>query len=240
MKQSEESCQPSSCDYWTVSQAAANLSNQACTLAARHISDGTLRIQFNREVAYYARGIVNDVAQGRKSPEQGLQAIKDEQGSLLEQSWEIAKKGAGAIAGAMQIATGGGICYVSAGTLCLVAGVPIMAHGANNVYENGRNLWEGRSDTEGPVRQGYHAVSKTFGGGDRGGNIAYGMVDLTMSVYGLGRMVVKKDTWRLFRYVDADRIRAYKTMGKDALILEGASNTMTIRSIYLESEATDE
>jgi len=135
----KSSCKPGSCDYWMVSNAAANLANQACTLSARHIKDGTLRIQFNREVSYYARGIVNDVAQGKKSPEQGLKAIKDEQNSLLSQSVEIARKGIGAIAGALQFVAGAGICYGSVGALCLFVGAPLMAHGANNTYENGRN-----------------------------------------------------------------------------------------------------
>jgi hypothetical protein len=99
MGQLKEPCEDSSCDYWAVSTAAANLTQQACTLGSRHINDGTLRLQFNREVSYYARGIVNDVAQGRKSADQGLKEIKSEQSSLLSQSWEIAKKGAGAIAG---------------------------------------------------------------------------------------------------------------------------------------------
>ncbi|WP_307652134.1 hypothetical protein [Pseudomonas mucidolens] len=74
MKPTSESCIPGSCDYWMVSQAAAKLGSQASTLGARHIKDGTLRLQFNREVSYYARGIVNDVSQGNKSAEQGLKS----------------------------------------------------------------------------------------------------------------------------------------------------------------------
>ena len=63
---------PDSYDYWMVSAAAGKLGSQASTLGVRHIKDGTLRLQFNREVAYYAKSIVNDVSQGKKSPEQGL------------------------------------------------------------------------------------------------------------------------------------------------------------------------
>lgn len=165
MKPTSESCMPGSCDYWMVSAAAGKLGNQASTLGIRYIKDGTLRLQFNREVAYYAKSIVNDVSQGKKSPEQGLQDLKNEQNSLLSQSFEIAQKGVGAIAGVFQIATGVGICYGSAGTLCLIAGVPMMAHGSNNLYENGRNLLENRSDTQGPVRKVYQEGAKLIGGG---------------------------------------------------------------------------
>lgn len=212
------------------------MANQACTLGARHIKDGTLRLQFNREVSYYARSIVNDVEEGRKSPEQGLKDIKNEQNSLLSQSWEVAKKGAGAIAGAMQIVTGTGICYGSAGTLCLVAGVPMMAHGANNVYENGRNLLEDRIDTEGPVRKGYQAAAKAVGYGAREGNIAYGSADLGLAAYGLGRYILKPDAWRLFRYIRTDYVRSYKGMGASAMSFEIYTDLQTGKQVYQESE----
>jgi len=239
MKPMSESCMPGSCDYWIVSAAAGKLGSQASTLGVRHIKDGTLRLQFNREVAYYAKSIVNDVSQGNKSAEQGLKELKDEQNSLLTQSMEIAQKGVGVIAGAFQIATGAGICYASAGTLCLFAGAPMMAHGANNLYENGRNLLENRSDTQGPVRKVYQEGAKLLGGGALEGNMAYGTVDLGLSAYGVGRMVLKPDSWRLFRYINTDYIRSYKAMGSGALIFEGVSDSVTGRSMYLEYKGND-
>lgn len=239
MSQPKDNCTPNSCDYWAVSKAAGSLANQACTLGARHIKDGTLRIQFNREVSYYARVIVNDVAQGRKSPEQGLNDIKNEQSSLLSQSLEIAQKGVGTIAGVLQFAAGAGICYGSAGTLCLFAGGPMMLHGANNTYENGRNLLAGRSDTEGPVRKGYQALAKTVGGAELEGNMAYGAMDLTLSAYGVGRMVLKPDAWRLFRYVRTDYVRAYKSAGASSMVFEGVNDAVVGRSMYLEYIKSD-
>ena len=235
MKPTSESCMPSSCDYWMVSAAARKLGSQASALGTRHIKDGTLRLQFNREVAYYAKSIVDDVSQGKKTPEQGLQDIKNEQSSLLSQSWEVAKKGAGAIAGAMQIITGGGICYASVGTLCLVAGVPMMAHGANNIYESGRNLLEDRTDTEGPVRKGYQAIAKSVGYEEREGNLAYSSADLGLSAYGLSRYILKPDAWRLFRYIRTDHIRAYKGMGISTWGLEIHTDYQTGKQIYQEA-----
>ncbi len=227
MKQLKENGKPSSDDFWTVSQAASYLTNQACTLGARHIKDGTLRMQFNREVAYYARGIVHDVEQGKKSPEQGLKDIKSEQSSLLSQSLEVAQKGVGTIAGALQFAAGAGICYGSVGTLCLLAGAPLMAHGANNVYENGRNLLEGHFDTQGPVRKGYQEVAKMMGAGTFEGDMAYGAVDLGLSAYGVGRLVLKPDAWRLFRYVRTDYVRAYKSTALGVFLLDRGGDIVT-------------
>ena len=239
MKPTSESCMPGSCDYWMVSAAARKLGSQASTLGARHIRDGTLRLQFNREVAYYARSIVNDVEQGKKSPEQGLNDLRNEQNSLLSQSLEVAQKGVGAIAGALQFAAGAGICYGSAGTLCLFAGAPLMAHGANNAYENGRNLWEGCSDIQGPVRKGYQEAAKMMGGGAFEGDMAYGSVDLGLSAYGVGRLILKPDAWRLFRYVRTDYVRGYENSTKAALTLEVVSDTATVSSMYLEAKSRD-
>ena len=239
MKPTKESGMPGSCDYWMVSSAAGKLGSQASTLGVRHIKDGILRLQFNREVAYYAKRIVDDVSLGKKSPEQGLLDIENEQRSLLNQSIEIAQKGVGAIAGAFQIAAGAGICYASAGVLCALAGAPMMAHGANNLYESGRNLLENRSDTQGPVRKLYQEGSTLLGGDASHGNMAYGTVDLGLSAYGVGRMVLKPDAWRLFRYIHTDYIRSYKTMGSSALIFEGISDSVTGRSMYREYKDND-
>ncbi|MGN2409050.1 DUF4225 domain-containing protein [Pseudomonas syringae] len=227
-------------DLWRVSEAAGHLAGQACTVSARHIRDGTLRLQFNRDVAYYAQGIVRDVKAGRKSVDEGLEAIEAEQDRLLRQSTEIAQKSVGAIAGALQLVGGAGICYASRGPLCVVFGAPMMLHGGNNLYENGRGLLEGRSDVEGPVRKAYQEIAKASGLNSCAGNIAYGTVDLGMSFYGAIRLVVKPDAWKLFDYVRTDRVMAYKTMPVTVLALEGASDLITIGAVLGQAECAFE
>ncbi|UVH52916.1 DUF4225 domain-containing protein [Pseudomonas sp. CBSPBW29] len=51
--------------------------------------------------------------------------------------------------------------------------------------------------------------------GERDANMAYGSVDIGLSVYGVTRRVLKPDAWRLFRYLNTDKIRAYKTIGSN-------------------------
>ena len=223
---------PGSCDYWMVSQAAAKLGSQASTLGARHIKDGTLRLQFNREVSYYARGVVNDVSQGNKSAEQGLKELKDEQNSLLIQARDVALRGAGVISGALQFAVGAGICYASVGTLCLFAGAPMMLNGTNNIYENGRDLFENRSDTVGPVRTGYRAISGMLGKGNCEADVLYGIIDLSSSAYGIGRMVLKPDSWRLFRYVKTDYIRAYRQASAHGFAFDRFMDIQNVKNMY--------
>ncbi|PWB31085.1 hypothetical protein DCO48_18115 [Pseudomonas sp. SDI] len=223
-------------DYWVVCEAANNLTKQACTLGSQHLQDGMLQLQFTREIAYFTKSLVNDVEAGRKTPEEAVLAMKMEQRSLLDQSSTATRQGAAAIAGALQIASGVGACYASAMTLCLGIGLPLIAHGINNVYEGGRNLWEGRSDTEGPVRKGYQSAAKALGGDAHDGNIAYGTVDIGLSIYGIGKLVVKPDTWRLFRYINSDYIRNYRAMGSASLMLESHVNLESGKQIYKETK----
>lgn len=111
-----------------------------------------------------------------------------------------------------------------------------MAHGANNAYENGRNLMENRSDTQGPLRKGYQKAAKIMGGSEFGGDMAYGAVDLGLSAYGVSRLVLKPDSWRLFRYVRTDYVRMYERSSKAALSFEVISSASTAGSMYLEVE----
>lgn len=83
---------PNRYDIWDVQSAANNLIGQALTLSARHLEHGHPRMQFNREVAYYAKRIADEVELGHKTPEQGIQAILQEQRDLLNQSGALQRQ----------------------------------------------------------------------------------------------------------------------------------------------------
>ncbi|WP_392888062.1 hypothetical protein ACF6ZU_25280 [Pseudomonas migulae] len=78
-------------EHWDVNSAATKLMGQARTLAARHLAQGLMRERFNREVAFYAKRIADDVAQGKQTPGQGLQALAQEQHNLLVQSQTVTR-----------------------------------------------------------------------------------------------------------------------------------------------------
>ena len=84
-------------EQWDVNSAAGKLAGQARTLGARHLAQGRLRERFNREVAFYAKRVADDVAQGKTTPGQGLQALAQEQHDLLIQSQAITQKTQGAV-----------------------------------------------------------------------------------------------------------------------------------------------
>lgn len=220
-------------DIWDLETCANTLVNQACTLSSTHISDGTLRLQFNREVSYYAKVILEEVEEGKRSLEEGLDALSREHEHLLTQAKFIAQKGIGFVAGAAQVGIGAGVCDISFGTLCAFT-LPLVLHGANNIYENSMHLWEGNSSAEGPVRNVYQGVAKTFGWSEREGNLAYGAVDIGMSAYGAGRLVLREDAWRLFRYIRTDYIRAFRKSSPTALTIDRTADAITVDGMHSE------
>jgi len=225
--------------YWQVSHAASVLTSQACTISARHIQDGMLRIQFNREVAYYARGIVRDVEGGKKSVWEGLKALKDEHALLTIHQMKVLSQSVGLVAGGFQFAGGVGICSASLGVAC-VGGAVMMAHGMNNIHENAVNLLEGRSDTVGATRMTYRKLSEVRGYGKTEADIAYGVADIATSLYGTFRNTLKPGAWRLYRYIETDYIRAYKATSNWILGFDAASGVFTTKGIYDELKPKNE
>ena len=84
-------------DLADVNSVAGKLVGQAHTVSARYLAHGSARVQFNREVAYYAKRIADDVTRGNKTPKQGIQALLQEQRDLLIQSQAVARNAQGAM-----------------------------------------------------------------------------------------------------------------------------------------------
>lgn len=218
-------------DYWDVSDAAVRLTKQACTSSARLLEDRSLRMRFNRDVAYFAKQIVSDVESGKKPAEQAMVEIRFASIKLGQITIDVASKLIGLVAGAGQIKSGLDVCFGSRGILCVPYGVPMLAHGINNVYENSVNLYTGQSDAEGWVRQGYHAAAKAAGADKVAGNIAYASVDITLSAYSLLKLSLKPGTWRLFRHIPDDFARGYELMSKSAMVVEMQANHISLKQI---------
>jgi Protein of unknown function (DUF4225) len=215
-------------DYSRLTHAAGVLTSQACTVSARHIQDGMLRIKFNREVAYYAQAIVRDVTEGRKSVEWGLKELKKESKSIAIKWLEFGRKGVGVLAGITQVAGGVGRC---GSIFTCPVGIISIAHGTNNVIENSVNLWTGNSEMQGPVRSVYRYYGKKYGGSESSGDKAYAFVDLGLSGWGMLRTVPRIGAWKLFKTMPADLIRSYKQMSKPSLFLEGLSDAITLKQL---------
>ena len=212
-------------------QSAVNLTTYACIVTSRHIRDTSFRTKFNRDFAYHVRQILINVENGKLTVSEGLQQVELEHKSFQRKALEVG----GLITGASMVITGAGICYGSALTACAL-GAPMAAHGVNNVYENATNLASGRTDAVGPLRKIYHGVAATAGGGEKHGNIAYGVVDIGLSGYGVLRLVKKPGAWQLFKSIRSDKVRAFRTMNKSTLFLEMIMSTWTTYLVSQEFE----
>ncbi|WP_252088644.1 DUF4225 domain-containing protein [Pseudomonas sp. MWU13-3659] len=221
-------------DFWEVSHAAARLTQYACEVAARCLDDGMLRLQFTQEMAYVGKGIVEEVRTGKKTPEQGLNLIKKEHVELTQQALQYSRLVAGLAAGVLQVAGGVAVCKLSAGIACATGGIALVQHGINGIYENGRNIIQRRTDTVGPLRSGYQEMAKALGGKASHGNVAYGVMEIALSVFGLTTLVVSRSAWRLYRYVRADMVPAYKKMGTTLVTFELGVNVMNGELIWVE------
>ncbi|QVM92300.1 DUF4225 domain-containing protein [Pseudomonas entomophila] len=221
-------------DYWDVTQAATRLTAFACTVSARHLRHGMARMQFNREIAYFSKQVVDKVALQQLSPEDGLKLLKAEEVSLRGQAEKLGQQVIGFVGGVSQVAAGAGACATGP-ILCTFFGAPMLAHGANNVYENGNNMWNKRNNTIGPVRKGYQQVAGKLGYAEREGNLAYYTVDIGLAGYGVFfRKLLKPGAWRLYKYHDIDRARAFRVMGHHTLFLEGLVSSVTTYQLIME------
>ncbi|WP_313483436.1 DUF4225 domain-containing protein [Pseudomonas sp.] len=217
-------------EYWEVSHAAGRVTSYACSLSARFIQDGILRIDFNNEVACYMQQIVKEFEEGAKGFKQAIEEILEEKSYLIDQAVEYGSLVIGTIAGGYQVASGIAMC-ARASPACII-GAASIAHGANNIYENGRKFLTGELDTEGPLRKFYQTTAvNSFKGTKADGDIAYGAVDLTLSGFGIVRKIPSKDAHRLFRYIDSDMVRAYKETKGVALTMDIAADILTGKSV---------
>jgi hypothetical protein len=141
---------------------------------------------------------------------------------------------AGLAAGVLQVAGGVAVCKLTAGFACATGGIALVQHGINAIYENGRNIIQRRDDTVGPLRQGYQEIAKALGGKASHGNVAYGIAEMALSVFGVTTLVVSRDAWRLFRYIRADMVPAYKSAGAGLIAFELGVNVMTGELVWVE------
>lgn len=146
-------------------------------------------------------------------------------------AWGYIINGVGVVIGGIQFAAGIGIVFSSTITGNIIgigAGAWLIMHGANSVIEGGNNIYKNRVDTVGFMRENYIETAKFLGFDKRTGSIAYSSVDLLLSGYGLGRLVLKPDEFCLFKHIHSDFVRNYKNASAPALTIEATGDTLSI------------
>nr|WP_145522884.1 DUF4225 domain-containing protein [Yersinia rohdei] len=81
------------------------------------------------------------------------------------------------------------------------------------------------------MQNGYVATAEFLGFDKKAGVLAYNFMSIGLSGYGMARMVLKPDSWRLFRYIPSDYVRNIKTMGYGSLAIESVGNALSVKAI---------
>jgi hypothetical protein len=75
------------------------------------------------------------------------------------------------------------------------------------------------------MRDGFEGSAEFLGFDRKVGLLAYQLVDLSTSYYGMFKLTLKPDAWRLYRYLAPDFMRQVTTMSRTALAIKGVSAT---------------
>ncbi|PKH21425.1 hypothetical protein CIG19_16630 [Enterobacterales bacterium CwR94] len=97
----------------------------------------------------------------------------------------------------------------------------MMINGVGSAIE-GLDKITGATHPLNPVSEGYEYIAEFLGFDKQLGLLAYQVVDLTTSYYGIFKLTLKPEAWRLFKYLPTDYYRKIQTMSKPALALKGA------------------
>ncbi|NUT81333.1 DUF4225 domain-containing protein [Pseudomonas brassicacearum] len=217
-----------SCDINDVAKAGSDLVVLGCTIGATNFYDGFTQLQFGSIIANFVNEVIKDVNDGLISAWEGVQEIRAEYADLSNKVLFYAQNGIGVAAGVMQVEVGIAITGSSYG-----AGAPVgaffVAHGVNNIYEGGMNIYNGPGApaAQGPTRRAY----QMFLDDDYKGDMAYGTIDLILSAGAMMRPVRRTDAVQLFRRDPLNYESAYQQTGKLALFFEALVDAITINAM---------
>lgn len=241
---------------------AQRLSNIAAKLADRHLKNAVIRSDFKDDIQNFIAHQLESI-RNAKSDNQCKQCVSNLQqerayldtqdrqltigsaqivatAQLVEKNgvWGYVINGVGVLLSGLQIIAGATVAFtsVSIGNVVGVAfGGMLVLHGFNSLQESTINLIEGKNDTSGDLKNGYIYTAKLLGFDERTGRLAYSYMDLFLSSYGMSRLVLKPQSWRLFHYIRSDYVRNIQNMSRTDLLIEVGSDAMTIKSIYDEN-----
>ncbi|WP_064514530.1 DUF4225 domain-containing protein, partial [Buttiauxella gaviniae] len=133
---------------------------------------------------------------------------------------------------------GTGIALSSTG-LGAIIGIPVIFcglvitfHGFNAMQENAGAFINSDPKHKGFLSKTYEGGAEMLGYPRHYGDLIYGGIDLVTSARGLFYFVTKPDSWRLFKYLNADLVMGFRAMSIPALTLELSVDGLTIQSIH--------
>lgn len=230
------------------------LRNSAQQLSHYYIYHPEIRMRFLNEEEDFIQHVEKEIDLNCLSYAGGTMLLKEEIENLAKQKFAlntnaaklyiiaervkernifttITLKQVGFVSGGLQIYGGGSVCVATLGLACASYGVPLMAHGMNNMYENGYYLLF-QEDTTGYTKDTYRYIANKFNYSNDDADMVYNLMDLGLSGYTLGRKVLKPDAWKLYRYIRSDYTNGWKLMSNAELGAELIGDANTILGMY--------
>ncbi|GKW22596.1 hypothetical protein PEC311524_01900 [Pectobacterium carotovorum subsp. carotovorum] len=236
------------------------------SVANKYIKWSLAKDRFISEVTAYSLDIISKMNTGELSPHEAIHSLEQEIAALKRQDQMLAMEqmkqviiakpvvteedrntrareknqrinlaiaSLGFVGGGLQLVAGAGIAGTGAG---IIPGTLLMAHGFNNVIENGYYLLYRESYT-GPVRFVYRQIGSQLGLPNNNSDIIYTFVDIGLSINGLLGYRLTEDAQRLYRFINADLLWGMKNMGmklmsKNDIYLEVILDTNTLWGQY--------
>ncbi|CNG19955.1 DUF4225 domain-containing protein [Yersinia similis] len=208
------------------------------SIASKFIKWSLIKDQFISEVTRYSSDMSAKVNTGEITTETAIKLLDKELSDLRNQDEEMTRKrvkqaviikasvkknndvkrreivsltiaGVGFVTAGLQIVAGVGMVGSVAGT---IPGALLIAHGTNNIIENGYYILYRESYT-GPLKFLYEGVGAQFGLSKSDADVMYTAVDIALSINGIMSYKLTEDAARLYRYVNADLLWGLKSMG---------------------------
>ena len=238
--------------------AASDLYRVAEIVAGKHIRDYFIRARFLGEVKAFANANLHEISNAKSDAQckAAINNIREESNNISTQgdrltmgqakifltvSMEKYNKELGYTIDAIGLALGMGqffgggaivkSAFDSASVIGKIAGFYVMLSGASSAAENLFKLL-GSNSAPNLLRDSYVSIAHFMGFDKKAGLTAYHSMEIMTSAYGVFRMSVKPDAWRLYKFIPADFHMQVNQMNKSFLILKiiGAGNNIRIIS----------
>ncbi|MBK4724321.1 MULTISPECIES: DUF4225 domain-containing protein [Erwiniaceae] len=236
--------------------AASDLYRVAEIVAGKHIRDYFIRARFLGEVKAFANANLHEISNAKSDAQckAAINNIREESNNISTQgdrltmgqakifltvSMEKYNKELGYTIDAVGLALGAGQFFggtmifkgalESASLIGKVAGVYVMVSGFSSGKESYSKL-VGDDDQNDFLKDTYVRIAKFMGFDKKIGLTAYHSMEIISSAYGVFRMSLKSNAWRLYKFIPSDFQMQVNRMSKALLTLKiiGAGNEMKL------------
>lgn len=239
--------------------AASDLHRVAEMVARKHIRDRFIRARFLGEVKAFANANLHEISNAKSDAQckAAINNIREESNNISTQSDRLTMGQAkifltvsmekynkelgytinaiGLVVGAGQL-YGGGLIMKSASAVGKIAGFYVAISGLSTARESYLKL-RGDKDSSGFLKDAYVSAANFIGLDKKAGLTAYHSMEITSSAYGVFRVSLKSNAWRLYKFIPSDFYMQISRMSKASLALKmiGAGNDLRVISgMYLD------